>query len=134
MMEKASHFLAPHSISLLFNRHKRPHSKEHFSLDTTTLLSPKNMHTTATDIRHLFTEVFRDFLEAHDGVHGETTMLEGAAAHLMGNSPSSWDKAYDAKAKMRPILKVLALYPSFKAWVMDQARRDKGKRPRNPLA
>jgi len=134
MMEKASHHLAPKCPTIIFTPSKAPYLEDAaFSQLTTSLLSINGKHATAMDMRHQFITSFEDFRVAHPEVFAQGSLLREAVARWMGNSTSTWAKAYDSKAKSRAMEEVATVYPTFQDWVRAQARRAKSKRPRNPL-
>lgn len=135
VMEKASHHLAPKCPTLIFTpTTKAPYLEDGaFSQLTTALLSIHDKHATALGMRHQFITAFEDYRVAHPEVFSKGSLLVEAVARWMGNSTSTWAKAYDSKAKSRAMEEVARVYPTFQEWVRAQARRAKSKRPRDPL-
>ena len=60
-------------------------------------------------------------------------LVEAAVAHMMGNTSAAWDATYDVGVRRRALERVLALWPSFKAWVQAEAAKQSQQVPRNPL-
>lgn len=134
VMEKASHHLAPTCPTLIFTPSKAPYMEDcAFSQLTTSLLSIHGKHATALDMRHQFITAFEDFKVAHPEMFTKGSTLVEAVARWMGNSTTTWARAYDAKALSRSMEEVASVYPTFQEWVRTQARRAKTKRPRDPL-
>jgi hypothetical protein len=123
LLEKASHFLAPDCHTLFFNHHLESCSPQVFQKVRTwgsvamhvhvcitnqapTLtpmmqmaskaLSFGSTHITPTAMRHETATKLRDFGASDEGIKELLgTHLETAVAHMMGNTPASWDAAYD---------------------------------------
>jgi hypothetical protein len=63
---------------------------------TTALSILKDSHVTATDIRHEVSTKWRNWVSTEEAMKELLGLnLEKAVAHMMGNSPASWDAAYD---------------------------------------
>lgn len=135
VMEKASHKLAPKCPTLFFT----PSTKEpftqggHFTTHTTKLLSIHGKHVCALDMRHEFITCFEDFKGAKPELFTHGNTLVEAVARWIGNSTTTWAKAYDFKAHTRDMEEVMRVYPTFQAWMRSQARHAKSKRPRDPM-
>ena len=135
MMEKASKFLAPNCPTLLFlTGLKTPFTDSYFSTVCTGALSWDGHKCTATDMRHEFSTLWRDFEDSQLGSSSQQQQLEVAAATHMGNRPASWDVAYDDKADSRAMERMLAKYPAFVAWVKAQHASKRQHRARDPTA
>lgn len=135
MMEKASKHLAQDCPTIFMKPSKRlPFDDAYFSQYCTSALSFGNRTSTATNMRHEFASWFRDFNSSQAASNNMQDDLEEAAATMMGNKPPSWDAAYDDKARIRPMEKVLAVYPAFKAWVMNEYATKRQQVPRDPHA
>lgn len=135
MMEKASKYLAPDCPSLLCGfGTKRPFDDAPFSQFCTKVMSQDYKHTTATQMRHAFSTLHRDWQLSRGASQEAVDEEEVAAAALMGNRPASWDATYDERARVRPMERVLAGYPAFKAWVKAKHAHKKQQRPRDPTA
>ena len=133
-MEKASHYIAPKCPTLFFTPSKKPYLEDGaFSQLTTSLLSIHDKHATALDMRHAFITSFEDFKGAHPELFAKGSPLVEAVAKWIGNSTSTWTKAYDSKAQGRAMEEVAKVYPTFQEWVRTQAKKAKSKRPRDPL-
>lgn len=135
VLEKASHMLAPQCPTLFFTpSHKEPYTQQGtFSTLTTRLLSIHGHHVSALDMRHEFITCFEDFRGAKPELFTHGSRLVEAVARWMGNSPSTWAKAYDSKAHTRDMEEVMRVYHPFQAWMRAEARMAKSKRPRDPM-
>lgn len=137
VMEKASHKLAPMCPTLFFTpSSKDPYTNEgkgNFSTHTTKLLSIHGKHVCALDMRHEFITCFEDFKGAKPELFTHGSTLVETVASWIGNSTTTWAKAYDSKAHTRGMEEVMRVYPTFQAWLRSHAKRAGSKRPRDPM-
>lgn len=133
MMEKAHNCLAPNCPTLFLSNYEEPFDQDTMSQHAMWLLSIKDTHVCALDMRHEFITSYNDFKACNKALFGVDTTFDEAVASFLGNTPPTWAKAYDTKAHQRPMEEVMRHYPTFKEWVRVEAKRAKAKRPRNPL-
>lgn len=138
ILEKASLHLAPDCPTIFCKTWaKVPFEEQYFSQYACSALTfDSKKRSTATGMRHEFVSKFRDFQSTRASTHKEQEELEEGAAMMMGNRPPSWNATYDDKVAMRPMEKVLAVYPAFKAWVLQEHEQASKRRKvaRDPLA
>lgn len=133
VMEKAHNHLDPNCPSLFLHSHQEPFNEDTMSQEAMRLLSIKDTHVCALDMRHEFITSHNDFKACNKGLFEEDSTWDEAVSKFLGNSPPTWAKVYDNKAHMRPMEQVVKHYSAFKEWVKGEAKRAKAKRPRNPL-
>lgn len=133
-MEKAHQILGPKCPTLFMHKGKAPFNEDTISQEAIWLLSIREVHVCALDMRHEWITTHNDFKASNQGLFGVGTTLDEAIAKFLGNSPPTWAKAYDSKAHMRPMEEVVKHYSHFKEWVKGEAKRAKSKRARNPLS
>ena len=123
LLEKASYFLAPDCHTLFFNTYLESCTPQVFQKVMTCgpeaiyahvgitnhaptptpmmqmaskALSFGSTHITPTAMRHETATKLRNFGASDEGIKELLgTNLEAAVAHMMGNTPASWDAAYD---------------------------------------
>lgn len=119
LLEKAA--AAQHTpTSLLFCMTSgQPYQEAYFSTRCTIALSFGDHHLAAKDYRHMFVTAWRDFVNTPHAKLAElnSVALEEAAANMMLNSTSAWDKAYDDTNRDRGMARVMALWPAFVEYV-----------------
>lgn len=134
VLEKAARHFAPHCPTLFSSINKETYSEPYFSQYSKQVLSSSDTQVRATDMRHEFSTAWRDFMDnpgtAVQGI--STTIVEGAAAHLMGNSSAAWDATYDDHMRTRALDRIIAMYPRFREFVKGEHARKRQQRPRDP--
>ena len=137
LMESAAAFLDPCSrgIILPVTGSSPCYSDSYMSIIISDQLSKCGFKVGANDVRHLFSTMFSLYLgQAVFTVEDlSISYLRDAAAVMTGSSPITWNRTYDANARVNGYKRVLHHYPAFKDFVKKHFDRELAIVPRNPI-
>ena len=138
LMESASLFLDPNErgIVLPVSGSSPCYSDSYMSTIISNQLSKCGFKVGANDVRHLFSTMFSLYLGQAVCTMEDLSIsfLRDAAAAMTGSSPVSWNRTYDANARVNGYKRVLHHYPAFKEFVQQHLAREQATVPRNPIS
>ena len=134
-LEKAIHSCYSSSKLLFFGTAGTLYKAPYFSYVCSKAISPLGVHLTATDVRHMFVTLWRDFVTSPTTTLVDLSINQAcaSAADLMLNSTTAWDISYDDTNRSRAIHSTQALWPKFTEFVHQSHLDFVSKQDWNPI-
>lgn len=121
LLESASAHLDPERKGIFFPLASKSdcYSESYMSIIISNQLSNCGHRVCNNDCRHLFATMFTKYLGNATFTNEDLSIqyLRDTAAVMTGSSPDSWNKTYDANARVNGFKRVLSHYPTFKEFV-----------------
>lgn len=137
LLESASAYLDPDRKGIFFPLASNSdcYSESYMSIIISNQLSNCGFRVCNNDCRHLFGTMFSKYLgnAAFTTEDLSIQYLRDTAAVMTGSSPDSWNKTYDANARVNGFKRVLSHYPSFKEFVKKDFELQVATVGRNPI-
>lgn len=125
----------PLATHLFFDTHGSLYKGPYFSHVVSQAISVDGLHLTATDVRHMFVTLWKDFINCPTTQLLDLTMhqLNASAADLMLNSTNAWAISYDDTNRNRAINTTLHMWPKFVKFVKEAHLDAISRKELNPL-